>query len=155
MCLCWNGVPCTSCVNCVRVALICVQLSRVGLGCVQNTQVVLLHGLVSFQLCRHRYWVPVVAPWWGAEWKCKMCGNLLRAGSSSQTEEPASSDKATAKKLCWKFPDKSLKANIREIGPRNMFWCTFIFEWVTHYSVKQRARLNIREKCINLKHLPN
>ena len=40
--------------------------------------------------------------------------NLLRKGSSSQTEEPASRDRATAKKLCWKFPDKSLEANIWE-----------------------------------------
>ena len=52
--------------------------------------------------------------WERAQLEMENYANLLRKGSSSQTEEPASRDRATAKKLCWKFPDKSLEANIWE-----------------------------------------
>ena len=157
------------------LALNCIQLHLVDLGGIRLHSVTWVTQVVSFvawvcmfcsQMYTQRYWVLDVAPWPGAEWKCKIygnllrvgsrkckrkwkckiSGNLLRVGSSSQTEEPARSDKATAKKLRWKFPDKSLKANIREIGKRNIFW----FEQVTHCTVTNKGLYLISGKSAKM-----
>ena len=72
--------------------------------------------------------------------------HLLRKGSSSQTEEPARSDRANAKKLCWKFPDKSLKANM------NTSWFKdYILFYFHTREDNPRIGLNFRETFINKK----
>ena len=173
MCVCALHKMCEVCelLWVLWLALNCIQLHLVDLGGIRLHSVTWVTQVVSFvawvcmfcsQMYTQRYWVLDVAPWPGAEWKCKIYGNLLRVGSrkckrkwkckiygnllrvgsSSQTEEPARSDKATAKKLRWKFPDKSLKANVREIGKRNIFW----LEQVTHCTVTNKGLYLISEK---------